>query len=262
MKFLLITLWLCSLQFTPFSFSHAPCTRSICFIYNYSQGTVQRSKERISRKISWILKLFLFTFFFGALQSQCIYYEHSCTYLIPPVYEDKNLFKNTLFLNVRTTLNNCIAIWMQQTRFILELVTAEQLSYAWYSIFWGLVCESLALTAKYPPLNNWIWNVNDLKTIQLYSEFPFETYKNDQEGEPVRYIVLQLSSKCKSFSTVFQFQHIFVFRFLHKKKSGSLFLMSTNTLCHGRLDNAKDINTRQKREYFLVTKKSYLISVM
>lgn len=97
MKFLLITLWLCSLQFTPFSFSHAPCTRSICFIYNYSQGTVQRSKERISRKISWILKLFLFTFFFGALQSQCIYYEHSCTYLIPPVYEDKNLFKNTLF---------------------------------------------------------------------------------------------------------------------------------------------------------------------
>ena len=202
MKFLLITLWLCSLQFTPFSFSHAPCTRSICFIYNYSQGTVQRSKERISRKISWILKLFLFTFFFGALQSQCIYYEHSCTYLIPPVYEDKNLFKNTLFLNVRTTLNNCIAIWMQQTRFILELVTAEQLSYAWYSIFWGLVCESLALTAKYPPLNNWIWNVNDLKTIQLYSEFPFETYKNDQ-GEPVRYIVVQLLSQCKSFQQFF-----------------------------------------------------------
>lgn len=202
MKFLLTTLWLCSLQFTPFSFSHAPCTRSICFIYNYSQGTVQRSKERISRKISWILKLFLFTFFFGALQSQCIYYEHSCTYLIPPVYEDKNLFKNTLFLNVRTTLNNCIAIWMQQTRFILELVTAEQLSYAWYSIFWGLVCESLALTAKYPPLNNWIWNVNDLKTIQLYSEFPFETYKNDQ-GEPVRYIVVQLLSKCKSFQQFF-----------------------------------------------------------
>lgn len=60
MKFRVITLCLIPLeqsQTKPFSFFNAPHTQSIRFIYNYKEDTIKRSEERVSRKISLILKL-------------------------------------------------------------------------------------------------------------------------------------------------------------------------------------------------------------